>query len=131
MLDNDCDDAVDQSDTGCIDCSIPEECDDGNACTDDDCIDSICTHVYNTAPCDDQNACTDGDECSSGVCIGHEPLDCDDDNVCTDDACHPDIGCYYTFNTNGCNDQDPCTMVDTCSGGACSGAPLDADDDAH
>lgn len=51
--------------------------------------------------------------------------DCDDTNVCTDDAC---VGgfCEYTNNTASCDDGNPCTLNDTCSGGTCQGgAPPD------
>ncbi len=47
---------------------------------------------------------------------------CNDGNPCTDDVCVDGV-CEYTPNTQPCNDQDPCTTADTCSGGACVGGP--------
>jgi hypothetical protein len=62
-------------------------------------------------------------------CVG--PEDCDDSNPCTDDACI-DNQCAYTNNTAPCDDQDVCTVGDTCSEGSCvPGALLDADEDGY
>lgn len=60
--------------------------------------------------------------------------DCDDGNPCTDDDCvgtAPNTVCVYANNTDPCDDAYTCTMNDTCSGGACGGVPLDADDDGY
>jgi hypothetical protein len=71
------------------------------------------------APCDDQNACTMGDSCVAGDCVGSAMLACDDMNTCTDDTCDPAVGCRYTNNTAPCDDQNACTIAETCSGGEC------------
>ncbi len=84
-LDNDCDGFTDELDGGCQECSLPEDCDDGDVCTDDDCVDYACVHSYNTAPCDDGDACTMDDVCSNGAC-GGSPLDADGDTYVSD-AC--------------------------------------------
>ncbi len=84
-LDNDCDGLADTEDDGCQECLFPEECDDGNVCTDDDCVDHACTHTYNTEPCDDGDPCTMEDVCSNGAC-GGVPLDGDGD-LFISDAC--------------------------------------------
>ena len=62
----------------CCDCQDSSECDDGNACTDDDCacIDELCEgrrciSSPNTAPCDDADQCTEDDACTNRVCRGH------------------------------------------------------------
>jgi len=99
------------------------DCDDGNVCTVDDCINEACVH--DPAPegteCDDGNWCTTDDACNwwgaSWGC-GGEPQDCSDDEPCTIDTCdaenetciHEDRwppvqppescasqGCYFTF----------------------------------
>lgn len=46
--------------------------DDGNACTDDVCIEvtDAVEHNYNTDPCDDGNPLTINDQCLNGVCVG-------------------------------------------------------------
>ena len=118
-------------------------CDDGNACTEDEscssglCVggvelncndDSVCTddsessgcvNTFNNAPCDDGSQCSAG-FCEDGEC-DLEPLDCDDDNICTNDTCVFGQGCVFLANTVACDDNDPCTLNDVCSGPLCSG----------
>ncbi|MBM4354836.1 MAG: hypothetical protein FJ109_13785 [Deltaproteobacteria bacterium] len=101
---------------------LPLNCNDGDPCTDDSCIQGAgCVHEPNFAPCDDGNSCTAGDKCGSGACIPGAPLDCSDSNPCTNDVCSPLKGCLHTTNTDSCDDQDPCTEGDKCSGGMCVG----------
>ena len=111
--------------------SSPVNCNDGDPCTGDACLPAQgCVHEFNSAPCDDSNMCTYNDFCQEGDCIAGEPFDCDDANLCTDDVCSPLKGCLHTNNTLACDDQDPCTLQDKCSGGSCVGtAPKDCDDD--
>ncbi len=60
------------------------------------------------------------------VCAPGVPLACSDANPCTDDLCDPAQGCQFPANTAACDDQDPCTVGDTCADGACvSGTPMD------
>jgi hypothetical protein len=78
-------------------------CDDGNPCTTDSCVDPTgCAHANNTNACNDSNACTTPDACSAGACGG---------------SYSPTPGCCTT-NAN-CNDGNPAT-TDTCTGGNCS-----------
>ena len=109
----------------------PLNCNDGDPCTGDACHpEEGCVHEFNSAPCDDDNMCTFADFCQGGECLPGEPFDCDDANLCTDDICNPLKGCLHTNNTQACDDQDPCTLQDKCSGGSCVGtAPKDCDDD--
>jgi|GEM_PF-2505054 len=93
--DNDCDGLTDSEDGSCQDCVLPDDCDDGDVCTDDDCVDYACVHTYNTDPCDDGNSCTMNDVCSDGAC-GGEPLDEDGDTYVSD-AC----------SGGDCDDSDP------------------------
>ncbi|MDI7269410.1 MAG: hypothetical protein QME96_15590, partial [Myxococcota bacterium] len=52
------------------------------------------------------------------------PIVCNDFNVCTDDSCNPATGlCVYAANTAPCEDGNPCTTPDRCSGGACVAGP--------
>ena len=105
-------------------------CDDGNPCTDDECVPaSGCFHTNNATTCNDGNACTTNDTCAGGTCVGGPLLPCDDQNVCTTDACVPSIGCQHAANDGPCDDGSVCTTQDTCSGGACVGTvPLNCDD---
>jgi len=97
-------------------------CDDGNLCTDDACEALTgCTFTPNEAPCSDGNACTLDDQCSGGWCVAGGVTTCDDGNLCTDQTCDPDLGCVTVNNTAPCDDADPCTVTDACSGGACVG----------
>ncbi|NOS99969.1 MAG: hypothetical protein HOP29_05025 [Phycisphaerales bacterium] len=109
---------------------------------DDQCNMGVCnptTGACQTIPanegfsCDDGNSCTAGDACSGGNCIGTPmggcqtcvtAVDCDDGNPCTNQSCPAGV-CIYTNNAAPCNDGFVCTLNDTCSGGACAGAPTD------
>ncbi len=106
------------------------DCNDSNPCTDDACDPQAgCIHSANTLPCDDGNACTLDDTCAGEACVGGPALDCSDGNVCTNDGCNPASGCFYTFNQDPCDDDDPCTVTDQCAGGFCVGTgELDCDD---
>ncbi|MEE8310866.1 MAG: malectin domain-containing carbohydrate-binding protein [Candidatus Binatia bacterium] len=54
----------------CLAGLVPD-CDDGNECTDDQCLEgSGCVNDPNTAACEDGTACTSSDTCSGGVCEG-------------------------------------------------------------
>ena len=77
-FDNDCDGSIDDLDTGCQECSIPDDCDDLNPCTDDACVAGACENTNNSDQCDDGNTCTTDDVCSDGICSG-DPLDEDGD----------------------------------------------------
>ena len=102
-------------------------CDDENVCTGDAClIDGTCSFspVADDAPCDDGDLCTD-DGCQAGNCVG-VLVDCDDETYCTDDSCDPETGdCVNAPNALFCDDEDPCTIGDVCTEGACAGTPVD------
>ena len=83
--DNDCDGFSDSFDSGCWWCAEPEDCADGNPCTDDACEGGSCVYTNNTGPCDDGDACTLGDVCSNGTCSG--TLDDQDDDGYADIPC--------------------------------------------
>ncbi|NUN14217.1 MAG: hypothetical protein HUU55_11335, partial [Myxococcales bacterium] len=121
-------------------CAADNDCDDGNVCTTDSCIDNTCAHVPTTGcctqnvHCDDMNPCTT-DTCTEGQCFySKQPnccqsaADCDDQLVCTTDQCDQSKGCTHTQNTLACNDFDPCTEGDTCTAGKCIGTKLGCDD---
>ena len=74
--------------------------------------------------CDDGKPCTEEDRCAFGFCTGDQ-VPCDDGNACTDDFCDADTGqCGYTplsGPTDFCDDGDPCTILDKCDAGVCTG----------
>lgn len=110
----------------------PTVCFDGLVCTDDGCdSDTGCVFTYNTLGCEDGDPCTVGDVCSQGVCVPGSLDPCDDDNDCTADSCVTGEGCHHEPLTGtGCSDGDACTVDDACLDGACIAGPdLDCDDD--
>jgi hypothetical protein len=140
------DDSCDPSDgcvhtanvAGCDDgdpCTIQDQCDagqclpgptilcgDDNPCTTDSCDPAVgCVHTMNQAVCNDNNVCTTNDLCANGACVGGDVLPCNDNNSCTNDSCNPQTGCQHTFNNQACNDDNECTLGDTCVNGACVG----------
>jgi MYXO-CTERM domain-containing protein len=103
-----------------------EDCDDGNPCTDDSCVQATgeCLHVFNGAGCDDGDLCTVLDKCLNGMCQG-KPLSCDDGHNCTQDFCQPDVGCIHNGQDDMCDDGNPCT-ADSCSAvSGCQNTPAD------
>jgi len=53
---------------------------------------------------------------------------CVDDNICTNDICNKKKNCINIPTSNGCNDDDGCTIRDMCIDGVCQGIPLYCDD---
>ena len=86
-------------------CGLDSECDDGSLCTTDTCNAGTCEYV--AIDCSGS-----GDQCNDGVC-------------------NPGTGLCETQPANeglSCDDLDGCTIGDICSGGVCSGPPLDCTD---
>ncbi len=135
----------------CVDlvtvCTQDSDCNDGNECTNDFCVNARCGHSNRSGSCDDANLCTANDTCVNGFCVGdppppcddgnactlntcnpstgqceNPPIVCDDENPCTDDSCNPATGCVFTpNNANTCTDNNLCTQVDECLNGTCLG----------
>jgi hypothetical protein len=86
----------------------------------------------NGSSCDNGLFCDGGaDICDNGSCVGTGTMACDDNNSCTSDFCNELIdGCSSTTAPDGtnCDDGDPCTLNDTCSGGVCHGTPVTMQD---
>jgi hypothetical protein len=125
-------------------CSLAEQCDDLNPCTESDsCTGGVCTGIplpdcmpcTEDSACEDENACT-VDICEAGVCI-HNTLpdcvpcdgaeDCDDANPCTREICEagvcdhepsfdPDLECCNpkTGALTAIDDDNDCTS-DQCN----------------
>ncbi len=89
-------------------CTAPSDCDEGDPCTQDDCVGSVCSRTGIPGCCESDADCSDGDPC-------------------TDDLC--DVGnCSNPQNSAPCVDGNPCTENDVCSVGVCAGTALDCDD---
>jgi hypothetical protein len=135
-LDNDCDGLIDDlEDLDCVlaSCTVPADCDDGNPCTDDDCVSSHCTNTNNTLPCDDADPCTTVDTCSGGLCVGGGPLpDVDTDGfydaACTGgDDCDDSNPNVNPGETEGPLGDSTCTdTLDNDCDGAADAADLDS-----
>ncbi len=97
-----------------VECDFPVDCEDGNPCTNSDCIDGLCVTINNSEPCDDGDVCTINDRCSGGLCAGGGLLDCDDGIACTTDTCDPATGCANTPVDAACDDGDLCTGSEAC-----------------
>ena len=114
----------------------PTVCNDGNPCTADSCVPQGVGCLNKPAdynPCNDGSVCTEGDYCKDGSCLGKIDVPCDDGNACTTDKCDPLTGCHGTPSAEGskCSDEDPCTVDNTCKGGACVAAGLLSCDDGN
>ncbi len=104
-------------------------CTDASPCSLDVCSPGIgCVHEF-VLGCDDGNACTD-EQCLSGTTdtCAHFPAYCVDGNPCTIDACDVASGCTFTPSVAPCDDGDICTTDDTCTQKKCLGKPLNCDD---
>jgi len=122
-VDNDCDGDVDDLDTGCQECSMPEDCGDANPCTEDDCVAGFCVNTNNAAPCDDGNPCTTDDVCAEGGCSG-VPFDLDQDEddyiaeVCGGDDCDDSDPAVHPGTWEGPAEDPTCTdeVDNNCNG---------------
>ncbi len=126
-------------------CSDASQCDDGDACTKDDCKAGSCVHdkidcadahactvdtcdaakgcqnTPNDALCDDKipciaNTCTAQSGCSNKT----QNDKCDDGHACTKDVCVPLKGCQYTTDALKCDDGHACTEDDCKEGEGCT-----------
>ena len=102
----------------CAGCTTNKECDDGNECTEDLCIEGACQNN----PYPDDTPCTGG-VCCGGTCtavVCSVDIDCDDFNECTTDTCTNPDTCSAACSNTPVADDTPCT------GGVCCGATCSA-----
>jgi MYXO-CTERM domain-containing protein len=87
-------------------CATTADCDDGNGCTVDVCVNKLCqfTPLVGCTPCD-------------------IAADCDDGNPCTTDSCSATGACVIQNapDASPCSDGRACTSPDFCFGGVCQG----------
>ena len=107
----------------------PVLCDDGVACTVDQCdeVTGSCTSQAEDTLCDDGLACNGAETCEASVgCVSGEPPECDDGSSCTTDSCDDAVGCVNQ--PQDCNDGSACT-ADSCDEElGCVHGPLDCND---
>jgi hypothetical protein len=104
-----------------IECQTNQDCDDGNPCTSDACLDGACRSNPVADCCTAPGECDDGDDCTEDRCTDnlceHVNLccqvnaDCEDGNECTEDYCGPDGRCHQS-------DEDLCSQDEGCGCGA-------------
>lgn len=87
----------------------PQNCDDGNPCTDDTCGPDGCLHTNNTAACDDGLFCNGADTCAAGACTVHAGTPCGQ-------ACNEDAKVCV-----GCVKNEDCGPATVGAFGACGG----------
>jgi hypothetical protein len=112
--------------------------DDGNPCTKEECVDSVCNHSLFDKCCTKDSHCDDDDPCTAGVCLVDsqecvlEPVEgccyfnwqCVDGDPCSDDSCIDGQCRHVTTEPNccetnlDCDDGNPCTLHD-CVAGKC------------
>ncbi len=104
-------------------CSVVDACKDPGTC---DPATGTCTLgvLPEGSACNDGALCTKNDRCTSGACAG-TPVTCIAVNDCHEiGTCNPVDGtCSEVLKGDGtpCNDKNPCTLTDTCTGGTCTG----------
>ncbi|MDP6943430.1 MAG: hypothetical protein QF464_04715, partial [Myxococcota bacterium] len=108
--------------TGCIHTPDDSVCDDEDPCTDDICADGPCEHPLKCDPSDDPCINTSVCDPATGACLDTyttEGTACDDGNPCTTGTvgggeCDGSGKCE-DGPIDGCSDDDPCTVNDTCT----------------
>lgn len=103
-------------------CSLDSQCDDGNPCTEDQCICGIggCPgECWNVSTCEDgllcngtSLCCTNPSGCGGtafGACQPGTPLQCPPGEHCSE----AEFGCVECENNSECDDGNQCT-IDTC-----------------
>ncbi len=110
-----------------VTCSASDQCHDVGTC---DPGTGICSDpaLANGTACDDSDACTQTDTCQAGVCTGTNSVVCNALDQChVAGTCDPGTGsCNDPASSNGtaCDDGDPATTTDVCTGGVCGGTDL-------
>ena len=90
-------------------CTVPEDCDDSNDCTIDDCVGGVCLN----SPVPDASSCGDGGICCSGSCdtlVCDFNADCDDGDSCSTSICTSGGSCAASCETSflACGESDGC-----------------------
>jgi len=92
-----------------------------------DPLTGVCTQPVKPdgAPCEDGDLCTSSESCTNGLCLGGTPVICQALDSCHEvGVCEPNPGqCTNPAKIDGtaCDDQNPCTLQDSCRAGLCLG----------
>lgn len=93
----------------------PLECDDGLACTTDDCQASACTHTPDDERCPSGGVCQLDGEAPSGCFVDCALDPCDPIAEC---GCHRSSACYYGDGSLGCASPGSIGFGDPCESSA-------------
>ena len=111
----------------CLDCSSDTDCDDGDVCTDDQCVEGACVYETIDGCCNADSDCGLGGGCgcendywvcggTTGLCVSNSCEQYVSSEYC-DFGCG-DSGCNECSQDTNCDDGDPCTD-DYCLAGKC------------
>ena len=124
-------------------CVVPADCNDGVACTDDDCVDGSCVNTPNNANCPDDglfcngtefcdavldcsstgDPCTGGETCNEGTDTCDPPV-CDNDGTCeSGEDCNNCPNDCFTGSGVECGNG----VCEAADGEDCVGCPADCD----
>lgn len=113
--------------TNPIVCQAPGQCQAAGIC---DPISGNCLYAPKAdgSACDDGDKCTQMDSCQAGLCQGNNPTVCAAQDQCHDaGTCDPATGqCSNPAKQNDtpCDDDNKCTINDTCQLGKCAGPEI-------
>lgn len=110
-------------------CRSQAECDDGIACTDEECVaPGVCEYSPIQSRCTTAGErCFVGRGCASGAtCTAN--ADCNDNVACTQDLCNRDGTCRNVRDDSRCQNMQVCTSNGCAAPGACT---IDSDCDDH
>lgn len=113
--DNECYvESVEFESDACIACDDDEDCDDGDGCTEGECVDGSCQFLQE----DDLTSCDDGDGyCCGGVCVTNIEGDNYHEDCKGEPSCEEGVVSYdYSNEGNVCGDNE-CRV---CNEGFCS-----------
>jgi len=111
----------------CLECSLPQHCNDENQCTQDSCVERLCEHEnLEGHPCDYMGGTENGVCDEQGRC-GAPPPNCapnpcvDTGKDCTLQLCDAEDGSCSTVNLDGACADAPGGFPGTCEEGECIG----------
>ncbi len=108
-------------------CARSADCDDGLACTDDDCvIGGVCEHTAVSSRCPTGQRCLAGVGCASATACTTS-AQCDDNVACTRDLCAAGGRCQNLNDDAQCPSGQVCTSAGCAAPGSCR-TDADCDD---
>ena len=111
----------------CLECSLPQHCNDDNECTQDTCVEGLCEHQSVEGRACDYMGGTENGVCDAQGRCGAPPPNCDPNPCvdtgkdCTLQLCDSADGSCSTVNLDGACSDAPGDFPGTCEGGECIG----------